>query len=60
MKKLEKKNGFREAIFKNKTDEKIPFFNLGPSNNWRNKLDPNLANKIEKAFSKEMKELGYI
>ena len=60
MKKLEKKNGFREAIFKNKTDEKIPFFNLGPSNNWRNKLDPNLANKIEKAFSKEMKELGYM
>ena len=60
MKKLEKENDFREAVFKNKTDEKIPFFNLGPSNNWKNILDPNLANKIEKAFSKEMEELGYL
>ena len=60
MQKLEKEIGFDESVMDKKTNKKIPFFNLGPSNDWRNKLDPNLANKIEKAFSKEMEELGYL
>ena len=60
VKKLEKEIGFDESVMDKKTNKKIPFFNLGPSNDWRNKLDPNLANKIEKAFSKEMEELGYL
>ena len=60
MKKLEKEIGFDESVMDKKTNKKIPFFNLGPSNDWRNKLDTNLVNKIEKAFSKEMEELGYL
>ena len=60
MQKLEKEIGFEESVIDKKTNKKIPFFNLGPSNNWRNKLDLNLANKIEKVFSKEMEELGYL
>ena len=60
MQKLEKEIGFDESVMDKKTNKKIPFFNLGPSNDWRNKLDTNLANKIERAFSKEMEELGYL
>ncbi len=60
MQNLEKKEGFREAKTDQKTGEKIPFFNLGPRNEWKNKLDIKLKNKIEKAFNKEMKELGYL
>jgi len=60
MKRLEKEIGFDESVMDKKTNKKIPFFNLGPSNDWRNKLDTNLVNKIEKAFSKEMEELGYL
>tara|TARA_A100001388_G_scaffold272548_1_gene253024 strand:+ start:707 stop:1549 length:843 start_codon:yes stop_codon:yes gene_type:complete len=60
MKKLEKEIGFEESVIDKKSSKKIPFFNLGPSNNWKNILDPNLANKIEKAFSTEMEELGYL
>ena len=60
MQKLEKEIGFDESVMDKKTNKKIPFFNLGPSNDWRNKLDTNLVNKIERAFSKEMEELGYL
>ena len=60
MQKLEKEIGFDESVMDKKTNKKLPFFNLGPSNDWRNKLDTNLVNKIEKAFSKEMEELGYL
>ena len=60
MQKLEKEVGFKESVLDKKTNKKKPFFNLGPSNNWKNTLDLNLTNKIEKAFSKEMEELGYL
>ena len=43
-----------------KTGKKIKFFNLGEKTNWQTALEPNLQNKIEEAFEKEMKELGYI
>ena len=43
-----------------KTGKKIKFFNLGEKTNWQSALEPNLQNKIEEAFGKEMKELGYI
>jgi len=60
MQNLEKKEGFREAKINQKTGEKIPFFNLGPENNWKNKLDTALKDRIEKAFKPEMEELGYL
>ena len=35
-------------------------FHTFKKNNWKNLLDPKIEKKIRKAFSKEMKELGYI
>ena len=52
--------GFSEAVFdrvdKNK---KVPFFNLGPKNNWKNILNKNLVEKIEQVFEGDLKELNY-
>ena len=60
LKKNEIDRGFSEAVFdrvdKNK---KVPFFNLGPKNNWKKILDENLVNKIDEVFEKDLKELNY-
>jgi len=60
MKKLEETKGFAEANFDEKTGKKIPFFYLGPKNDWSKTLDSGLAQIIEKSFYNEMKELGYL
>ena len=60
MKNLEKKEGFIEAKVNPKTGKKIPFFNLGSKNIWKNNLDETIKNKIENSFKKEMSELGYL
>ena len=60
LKKLEKEKGFFEAKTNKKTGEKIPFFNLGPKNNWKTMLIPEIRTKLEKAFEKEMLELNYL
>ena len=59
-KNLKVKQGFHESMIDKKTGKKIKFFNLGEKTNWQSVLEPNLQNKIEEAFEKEMKELGYI
>tara|TARA_B100001113_G_scaffold342060_1_gene327849 strand:- start:59 stop:898 length:840 start_codon:yes stop_codon:yes gene_type:complete len=58
--KLESQKGFDESMIDKKTGKRIKFFNLGEKTNWQSTLEPNLQNKIEEAFGKEMKELGYI
>ena len=58
--KLESQTGFHESKIDKKTGEKIKFFNLGEKTNWQSFLEPNLQNKIEEAFEKEMKELCYL
>ena len=60
MKNLEKKENFREAILDKNTGKLKDFFNLGPDNDWKKILNPEIRNKIEKAFQNEMKELGYL
>ncbi len=60
MKKMEKEKGFTEGKINIFTKKKIPFFNLGPDNNWKKILEPEIRKKIEKAFKKEMIELGYL
>jgi hypothetical protein len=60
LKYLEKSKGFHEAKVHPKTGKKIPFFNLGPKNDWKKILDPEIKKKIEEAFRKDMRELGYI
>ena len=55
----EKNEGFSEAILSKKGDKKIPFFFLGPENNWKKILDTNVKNKIIDAFKKNLIELSY-
>ena len=60
MKKLEENLGFFESKIDKKTGKKIPFFNLGKKNEWKNLLDNKVRKKIENAFKKEMIELNYL
>ena len=59
LKKIEEKRGFSESSIDDK-GKRINFFNLGPNNNWKKLLNKNIIDKIEKRFSKEMGELGYL
>ena len=45
---------------KNKNNENINFFHLGPENNWQKLLSENTKKTIESTFGKEMRELGYL
>ena len=58
--KMEKKQGFDEAAYSEKTNKKVDFFHLGEKNNWKNLLSLEMEKKIRTAFDKEMKELKYI
>ena len=59
LKKMENENEFFENSIE-ENNKKITFFNFGKNNNWKDLLDKDLANMIEKKFFKEMKELEYI
>ena len=60
LKKKEQDYGFSEAVRdredRNKT---VPFFNLGPKNDWKKILDEEFRKKIEKVFEKDLKNLNY-
>ena len=61
LKKNEIENGFSEAVIsKEDKNKKIPFFHLGPKNDWKKILNEDLKVKLEKKFEKELKELSYI
>ena len=60
MQKLEIKDDFKEAIIEKGSKKRKTFFRLGPKNDWRKNLDEKNRVKIEKAFRKEMVELGYL
>ena len=51
---MEKKEGFEE---KGKGEL---FFRKGKIGTWKDEVSPNLINKIEKFFKKEMEKLGYL
>ena len=55
----EKNNGFIEAVLSKKNEEKIPFFNLGPDNDWRKILDKDQQSKLTNIFKEDLIELGY-
>jgi len=59
MRKKEKIEGFKEAVYSKKKDKKLEFFYLGKKNNWENLLDPQIEKQIRLKFNKEMKELEY-
>jgi len=60
LKKKENKEGFSEAIFSKKKNEKIPFFNMGFKSDWKKILKKSTVRKIEEKFGKEMMDLGYL
>ena len=60
MKKLENEQGFEESMVDKKSGKKINFFHLGKKTDWKNSLDINLQNKLQKVFEKEMIEIGYL
>lgn len=57
LKEKEKKEGFFEAPKSRVGDTKIPFFNLGPKNNWKTILNDDLKNKLNEVFKKKLEEL---
>jgi hypothetical protein len=59
LKKNEKKDGFSEAIFSKEKNKMIPFFNLGPDNNWKKILDKDFAHKLSEIFRDDLIEIGY-
>jgi hypothetical protein len=60
LKEKEKKEGFSEAPKSKLLNSKIPFFNLGPNNNWKKILSENLKDKLNITFKKKLKELSYL
>tara|TARA_B100001175_G_C19412954_1_gene592106 strand:- start:104 stop:958 length:855 start_codon:yes stop_codon:yes gene_type:complete len=60
LKDNEKKHGFSEAILSKKSNKKIPFFFLGPENDWKKILPKDLKTKLNKTYEKNLKELSYI
>ena len=59
MKISEEKGDFKESLFSDKTKEKIKFFYLGPKNNWKEKLDSDLINKMNSYYKADLFDLGY-
>ena len=59
LKNREEKNGFSEAITSKTSNKKIPFFYLGPKNDWRKILDDELKNKLNNIYKQNLIELSY-
>ena len=61
LKKNERDKGFSEAVpLREDKNKKVPFFHLGPKNDWKKILNSDLKLKIEKAFEQDLKELSYL
>tara|TARA_B100000900_G_scaffold372430_1_gene352350 strand:- start:2487 stop:3335 length:849 start_codon:yes stop_codon:yes gene_type:complete len=59
LKKIEEKNGFSESIISREEKKKVPFFHLGPKNNWEKNFEKKFINKLNHIFEKNLKELNY-
>ena len=59
LKKIEETNGFSESIISREEKKKIPFFHLGPKNNWQKNFDKEFVEKLNNIFKKNLIELGY-
>ena len=60
MKKIERNDGFIESVLSKNENQKIPFFHLGPRNNWENIFDENYQKKLNLTFKQNLKELNYL
>ena len=59
LKSDEKKNGFVEAVPTRTSKEKIPFFYLGPDNDWKKILDKDQQIELNDMFKEDLINLGY-
>ena len=59
LKSDEKKNGFVEAVPTRTRKEKIPFFYLGPDNDWKKILDKDQQIELNDMFKEDLINLGY-
>ncbi len=59
LRKEEQDKGFTESVVSRDGRRKIPFFNLGPKNDWNKILNIKMAKKIEEVFADSMKDLSY-
>ena len=59
LKKIEDNHGFSEAIIARENKKKIPFFNLGPKNDWKKNFDRKYLDKLNTIFEKNLIELNY-
>jgi len=59
MKNMEKNNGFLESVLSKNVSKKIPFFHLGPKNDWKSMFDKNYQKKLNLIFKNNLKELNY-
>ncbi len=60
MKNIEKNDGFLESVLSKNDTKKIPFFHLGPKNNWKSMFDKKYQEKLNSIFEKNLKELNYL
>jgi hypothetical protein len=60
LQKYEKDHGFSEAINPKNSKKNIPFFNLGPRNDWKKILDDEFQEKLYYTFNKSLKYFSYI
>ena len=60
LKNYEKNYGFSEAINSKNNNQNIPFFYLGPENDWKKLLDQNFKEKLNNTFNKSLKYFSYI
>tara|TARA_Y100000591_G_scaffold83003_1_gene69982 strand:- start:656 stop:925 length:270 start_codon:yes stop_codon:yes gene_type:complete len=59
LKKIEENQSFSESLNSKKDLKKIPFFHLGPENDWRKNIEHNFQNKLNNSFKKNLEELKY-
>ena len=59
LKKIENKNGFSESIIARESKKNIPFFHLGPKNNWQKNFDDTFIQKLNDIFKRNLSELNY-
>ena len=59
LKKIEETKGFSESIISREEKKKIPFFHLGPKNEWQKNFDSKFIEKLNNIFKENLLELNY-
>ena len=59
LQKLEREEGFNEAVYKKGTMKKIRFFNMGKKNDFRKLLSKSLIEEMGNLYKKQLKKYDY-